>query len=365
MRSKSMKSIALLAGVFAVNALSVAAEPAKLNVLNWSELIPQDTVVEYGKAQGVKVQYDIMDSDDSLEAKLMAGNSGYDVVYPSSSFMIKQIKAGAYEPIDWSKLPNGKNLDPALLAKLQTHDPKNEFGVPFLWGTDGMLVNVKKVKAILGEDFDLNTWDLLFKPEVVSKLKSCGVSVLDSPQDVFSLMLRYLGKDANTDNPEDYQLAYEQLVKIWPSISQVTSTPRDPITRGDTCIAMAWSGDAGVVQRIITENKLDMEVRYITPKNQTPIWFTMMGIPKDSKNKQQAYEWINYLLDAKVATSLTEYNSYPSAVLAAQQTGQTINDGRYAPSAEEINTFYVFESIPPRTIQVMTRFWRKLYTSGG
>lgn len=361
MRSNAnTRAALLLVGTFTLATSALAAERAQLNVLNWSELIPQATIDDFSQPRALQLHYDILDSDDTLEAKLLAGNSGYDVVYPTSSFMVKQVKAGAYQELDWSKLPNSRYLDPALLKKLQSHDPQNKYGVPFLWGTDGMLVNVKKVKAILGDDFDLNTWDLLFKPEVVSKLKGCGVSMLDSPQDVFALILRYLGKNPSSENPDDYQAAFAQLQKVWPALTQVTSTARDPITRGDLCVAMAWSGDAGVVQRVVRENKLDMDIRYITPAKQTPIWFTMMGIPKDAKNKEAAYSWINYLLDPHVASTLTQYNTYPSAVMRAQQVGQVANDGRYAPSAEEIESFYVFESISPRITKIMTRYWRKL-----
>jgi putrescine transport system substrate-binding protein len=364
MRSNAYNRAALLlVGTLTLATSPLAAERAQLNVLNWSELIPQASIDAFSQPHGLQLHYDILDSDDTLEAKLLAGNSGYDVVYPSSSFMVKQAKAGAYQELDWAKIPNSRHLDPALLKKLQSHDPQNKYGVPFLWGTDGMLVNVKKVQAILGADFDLNTWDLLFKPEVVNKLKGCGVSMLDSPQDVFSLMLRYLGKNPSSENPDDYQAAFDQLKLVWPAVTQVTSTSRDPITRGDLCVAMAWSGDAGVVQRIVRENKLDMDIRYITPKDQTPIWFTMMGIPKDAKNKAAAYSWINYLLDPQVASTLTAYNTYPSAVMRAQQVGQAANDGRYAPSAEEIESFYVFEPISPRTTKVMTRYWRKLATA--
>lgn len=364
MRIRVSQPAALLcASLLALSAPALQAQEAVLNVLNWSELISPEVQTAFSQQHGIKLHYDILDSDDTLESKLLAGHSGFDVVYPSSSYMVKQAQAGAYQALDWSKISNRGQLDPALLKKLEMHDPQNKFGVPFLWGTDGMLVNVTKVQAILGKDFDLNSWDLLFNPEVVSKLKGCGVSLLDSPQDVFSVMLKYLGRDPSSENPDDYQAAFAQLKKIWPSIRQVNSTPRDPVARGEVCVAMAWSGDAGVMQRIVQENKLDMEIRYVTPKNQTPIWFTMMGIPQDAANKDHAYAWINYLLDPQVATQLSAYNSYPSAVTAAQLAGREAKDGRYAPTAQEIESFYVFAPISNKTVRVMTRYWRQLYTA--
>lgn len=363
MRIRVSQPAALLcASLLALSAPALQAQEPVLNVLNWSELISPEVQTAFSQQHGIKLHYDILDSDDTLESKLLAGHSGFDVVYPSSSYMVKQAQAGAYQALDWSKISNRGQLDPALLKKLEMHDPQNKFGVPFLWGTDGILVNVEKVQAILGKDFDLNTYDLLFKPEVVSQLKSCGVSFLDSPQDVFALMLAYLGKNPSSENPDDYKAAYEQLKKVWPSIRQVNSTPRDPVARGELCVAMAWSGDAGVMQRIVRENKLDMQVRYITPKNQTPIWFTMIGIPKDAANKANAYAWINHLLDPQVATELSNYNSYPSAVTAAQVAGRNASDGRYAPSAEEIESFFVFAPLGNKTVRLMTRYWRQLYT---
>ena len=265
-------TLLMLAASCSTLPFSLHAADNNLNILNWSELVSPETQAAFSKQTGIKLHYDILDSDDTLEGKLLAGNSGFDVVYPSSSYMVKQVKAGAYAPIDWSKIPNRVNLDPALMQKLAKHDPDNRYGVPFLWGTDGMLVNVSKVQEILGKDFDLNSWDLLFKPEVVSQLKSCGVSVLDSPQDVFQVALKYMGRNPNSENPDDYKAAYEMLKQVWPNYRQVNSTPRDPVARGEVCVAMAWSGDAGVMQRIVGENQLDMEIRYITPKNQTPIW---------------------------------------------------------------------------------------------
>ncbi len=352
----------LLAGVCSLLPASLLAQPQTLNVLNWSELISPQTQAAFTQQTGIQLHYDILDSDDTLESKLLAGNSGFDVVYPSSSYMVKQVKAGAYAPIDWSRIANRGNLDPALLAKLAKHDPGNQFGVPFLWGTDGMLVNVTRVQEILGKEVNLESWDLLFKPELVSKLKACGVSVLDSPQDVFQVALKYLGRDPNSENPDDYRAAFELLKKVWPDYRQVNSTPRDPVARGEVCVAMAWSGDAGVMQRIVGENKLDMQIRYITPKNQTPIWFTMMGIPRDAQNKEAAYAWINYLLDPQVAIATSDYNTYPSAVSQAQRAARDAKDGRYAPSEEEIASFFISEPISSKTVRVMTRYWRQLFT---
>lgn len=363
MKTKTARiSRLLMAGACCCFALSAQADSPVLHVLNWSELIPQTVQQGYSQQHGTQMTYDILDSDDALEGKLLTGNSGYDVVYPSSSYMEKQVKAGVYEPLDWSQIPNRVHLDPLLLQKLEVHDPGNRFGVPFLWGTNGILVNVAKVRAILGDEVELNTQALLFDPEVVSQLSRCGVSFLDSPQDVFTMALAYLGRDPNSEDLQDYEAAYTQLQKVWPHIRQVNSTYRDQIARGDICVAMAWSGDAGVINRIVRENDLDLDIRYFTPRGQTPIWFTMMGIPKDARNKSAAYQWINYLLQPDIATEVAEYNGYPSSVKAAQEAARALKDGRYAPSEAEIRDFYMSGSIEPKTVRVMTRYWRKLHS---
>lgn len=358
---RRLKGLALIA-ICGLHAVSAQATEQALNVLNWSELIPSELQRNFTQQFNTRLTYDILDSDDALEGKLLTGNSGYDVVYPSSSYMTKQIKAGAYLPLDWSKIPNRVHLDPQLLEKLKMHDPDNRHGVPFIWGTNGILINVEKVQAILGKDADLSSHALLFDPQVVSKLAKCGVSFLDSPQDVFTMVLAYLGRDPNSNKVEDYQAAFAQLQQVWPHIKQINSTYRDQITRGDICVAMAWSGDAGMINRIVRENQLDMQIRYITPRGKTPIWFTMMGIPADAQNTEAAYQWINYLLEPTVATQVSEYNSYPSAVSEAQAVGRAIKDGRYAPEDEEIASFYISGTIEPKTVRVMTQYWRRLYS---
>lgn len=358
---RRLKGLAHIA-IFGLHALSAQAAEQAPNVLNCSELIPSELQRNFTQKFKTRLTYDILDSDDALEGKLLTGNSGYDVVYPSSSYMTKQIKAGAYLPLDWSKIPSRVHLDPRLLEKLNMHDPDNRHGVPFIWGTNGILINVEKVQAILSKDADLSSHALLFDPQVVSKLAKCGVPFLDSPQDVFTMVLAYLGRDPNSNKVEDYQAAFAQLQQVWPHIKQINSTYRDQITRGDICAAMAWSGDAGVINRIVRENQLEMQFRYMTPRGQAPIWFTIMGIPADAKNTEAAYQWINYLLEPTVATQVSEYNSYPSAVSEAQAVGRAIKDSRYAPEDEEIASFYISGTIEPKTVSVMTQYWRRLYS---
>ncbi len=234
-------------------ALALAAGPAlargELNVLIWSDYFPRDAAAEFAKAQDLSIRYAILDSDDTLQAKLLSGRSGYDVVYPSSTYIGKQIEAGVYQELDWSKIPNRINLDPELMKKVAAQDPGNRFGVPYVWGTDGMVVNATLVAQVLGKDVPLDSWDLLFKPELVAKLHRCGVSIVDQASDVFPTVLAYMGRNPNSKNASDYWDAYQVLRKIRPYVDQFSTTYLNDVAGGDICIAMGWSGDAGMIRR--------------------------------------------------------------------------------------------------------------------
>ncbi|MFQ9623473.1 MAG: extracellular solute-binding protein, partial [Enterobacteriaceae bacterium] len=190
--------------LMAVSAGSLAAEQKTLHVYNWSDYIAPDTVANFEKETGIKVVYDVFDSNEVLEGKLMAGSTGFDLVVPSASFLERQLAAGVFQPLDKSKLPNWKNLDPEVLKLVAKHDPDNKYAMPYLWATTGIGYNVDKVKAVLGKDAPLNSWDLVLKPENLEKLKSCGVSFLDAPEEIFATVLNYLGKDPNSTKADDY-----------------------------------------------------------------------------------------------------------------------------------------------------------------
>lgn len=331
-----------------------------LNVLTWSDyFVGPEAVADFARAEGINIKYGILDSDDTLQAKLLSGHSGYDVVYPSSTYFAKQIGAGVYEPLDWNKIPNRANLDPVLMKKLATQDPGNRFGVPYVWGTDGIIVNTTRAREALGKDAPLDTWDLLFKPELVSRLHRCGVSLVDSASDVFPVVLSYMGRDPNSKNPADYQAAYELLRSVRPYIDQFSSTYLNDVAGGDMCVTMGWSGDAGIIRRRAAKAHQKFEIRYFTPKGQTGLWFTVMGIPKDSTNKENAYKWINHMIDVKVAAGITSAITYPTAVPAAKAllSPELGADPTVYPPDDAIREFFFFAPIDPDILHQITKLW--------
>jgi spermidine/putrescine-binding protein len=316
-------------------------------------------VASFAKAEDINIKYSIVDADDTIQAKLLAGHSGFDVVYPSSTYFAKQAEAGVFEALDWSKIPNRPNLDPLLMKKLESQDPGNKYGVPYVWGTDGIVVNVTRASAALGANAKYDSWDLLFNPQVVSKLHACGVSLVDSASDVFPVVLAYLGLDPNSKKIADYKKAYEALRKIRPYVDQFSTTYINDVAGGDMCVSFAWSGDAGMIRRRAQQAHQGFDIRYVAPKGQTGLWFTMMGIPKDAPNKENAYKWVNHMIDVKVAAGITDSITYPTAVPAAKPLirPELSADPTIFPPQDAMRDFFVFAPIEPDILRQITKMW--------
>ncbi|NYH13577.1 spermidine/putrescine-binding protein [Paraburkholderia bryophila] len=245
-RIRAIAMAAISAALLNVVSQPARAEDNELNVYNWSEYIAPDTVPNFQKATGIHVRYDSYDSDDTLQTKLLAGGSAYDVVVPTSNYLSQQIQAGVYQKLDKSKIPNLANLDPTLMKMVSAADPGNQYSVPWAWGTTGIGYNVEAVRKRLGDNPPVDSWALLFNPDNLAKLKSCGVSLLDAPDAAFAAVLQSMGRDPNSNNPADYQAAYEVLKKIRPYVTQFSSAGyADDLVNGDVCIVLGWSGDVG------------------------------------------------------------------------------------------------------------------------
>ena len=300
---------ATLALACAGASVAFAADPKVLNVYNWSDYIADDTIKNFEKETGIKVNYDNYDSNEVLMAKLVAGNSGYDIVVPSSHFAKLQIEGGLLQKLDRSRLTNWGNLDPTLLKQLETVDPGNQYLVDWLWGYVTVGINKDKVKAALGDmPMPDNAWSLIFDPKYASKLKSCGINFLDSASEVLPVALLYVGKPAYSTNAADYDAAAKMLKSIRPYVTRFSSSGYiNDLAGGSLCAVMGYSGDINIARaRALEANpKQPPAIEALIPKSDATLFFDTMAIPKDAKNVGNALLFINYILRPEVAASLT------------------------------------------------------------
>lgn len=289
---------------------SIAKETKRIHVYNWSDYIAEDTIIEFEKKTGIKVSYDVFDSNELLEGKILAGSTGYNILFPSSSFLARQIESGIFQKLDKTKLSNYKNLDPELMYKVQQHDPLNRYAIPYLWATTGIGFNTEKVKQILGKNVPLDSWDLVFNINNLKKLSSCGVSFLDSPEEMFATALHYLKKNPNSTNAIDYKEATDNLfLKIRPYIRYFHSSHYiNDLASGNTCVAVGWAGDMLQTKSIAKKNKND--ISYVIPKEGALAFFDMIAIPSDATNIEETYKFINYLLEPSVIAKISNKTFY-------------------------------------------------------
>jgi len=351
--------------MLAVAGLSIAvgAQAAgTVHIYNWSDYIGESTLADFQKETGIKPVYDVFDSNETLEGKLLAGRTGYDVVVPSNHFLGKQIKAGAFQKLDKSQLPNYSNLDPVLLKRLEQNDPGNLYAVPYLWGTNGIGYNVDKVKAVLGVD-TIDSWGVLFEPENIKKLQSCGVAFLDSADEMMPTVLNYMGLNANSTNAEDYKKAEAKLLAVRPYVTYFHSSKYiADLANGDICVAIGFSGDIFQAKNRAEEAKKGVNIAYSIPKEGGALWFDMLAIPKDSANAKEAHAFINYLLKPEVIAQVSDYVGYanpnPGSDKLMEQSIRT--DEAVYPPQEVLDKTYVSVELPPNIQRLMTRSWTKV-----
>jgi putrescine transport system substrate-binding protein len=294
-----------------------AAEEKVLNVYNWSDYIDPSVIEAFQKETGIAVTYDVFDSNEVLETKLLTGNSGYDVVVPSAYFLERQIKAGVFRKLDPALLPNLSNLDPALQVRVAQHDPGNEHGVVYMWGTTGIGYDAGKLAAIL-PDAPVDSWSLIFDPAIIAKFKDCGVSLLDDPTDMVSTVLLWLGKDPNSQSEADLAQAEATLLAIRPYIRSIHSSQYiEDLANGEVCIAVGYSGDILQAQDRAEEAGKDADIRYSIPKEGALMWFDTLAIPADAPHPGNAHAFIDYLLRPDVAAANSNFVYYANANAAA------------------------------------------------
>ena len=356
-----LKRCLLLAASVLIVSGDVVAE--NVRVLNWSDYIAKDTLTHFHERTGVDVTYDVFDSNEVLEAKLLSGNSGYDVVAPTSEFLARQIKAGAFIKLDKSLLPNWKNLDPSLLTKLQSHDKGNQYAVPYMWGTTGVGYNKELVEKALGKDAPVNSWALIFDPENIKKLAPYGVAFLDAPTEILPAALSYLGLDPNSTNPKDYEKAEAVVAAIRPYITYFHSSRYiTDLANGDVAVAIGWSGDVLMAADRSDEAGHTFHIKYSIPKEGAGVWFDMLAIPAGAKNIQEAHKFLNYLMEPKVIADISSYVAYANpnpASIPYMDEEITSNTGIY-PDEETFKRLYSFNEIPPKLNRVITRAWNRI-----
>lgn len=302
----------------APKASAAAAEEEKvLNVYNWSDYIEASVIEGFTKETGIKVQYDVFDSNEMLETKLLAGNTGYDIVVPSASFLNRQLQAGVHQKLDKSLLPNLKNIDPSIAQRIEAFDKGNEHSVNYMWGTSGVGYNVKKIAERM-KDAPVDSFAMFYDPKVVSKFADCGVTILDAPSEVIGTVLIYLGKDANSEKPEDLAAAEAVLKAVRPYIKNFHSSNYiEQLANGEICLALGWSGDVLQAATRAEEAKNGVELSYSIPKEGAVMFFDQLAIPKDAKHPKNAHLFIDYLLRPEVAAKNSSYISYANANAAS------------------------------------------------
>jgi putrescine transport system substrate-binding protein len=293
------------------------AEEKVLNVYNWSDYVDPAVIEAFTKETGIQVRYDVFDSNEVLETKLLTGNSGYDVVVPSAYFLERQIQAGVFRKLDPAQLPNLKNLDPSLAGRVAAHDPGNEHSVIYMWGTTGIGYDAAKVKSIM-PDAPVDSWRLVFDPAVVSKFKDCGVSFLDDPTDMVATMLLWLGKDPNSQSEADLEAASAALLAVRPYIRSIHSSQYiEDLANGEICIAVGYSGDMLQARDRAAEAGKAVDVRYSIPEEGALMWFDTLAIPADAKHPGNAHKFIDYLLRPDVAAANSNFVNYATVNAAA------------------------------------------------
>ncbi len=294
-----------------------AASGQVVNVYNWSDYIDPEVIKAFEQETGIKVRYDVFDSNEVLETKLLTGNSGYDVVVPSAYFLERQVKAGVFAALDKSKLPGLANIDPDLAARAARHDPGNEHSVVYMWGTTGIGFDRAKVKAIM-PDAPVDSWKLIFDPAVLARFKDCGVSMLDDPTDMVGTALLYLGKDPNSESEADLKAAEDVLMKIRPFIRTIHSSQYiDQLANGELCIVVGYSGDVLQASDRAAEAGKPLDIGYSIPKEGALMWFDTLAIPADAAHKDTAHRFIEYLLKPEVAARNSDFVNFANANAAA------------------------------------------------
>ncbi|HEX4407276.1 MAG TPA: polyamine ABC transporter substrate-binding protein [Xanthobacteraceae bacterium] len=335
-----------------------------VNYYNWSDYQDPTVLDAFTKETGIVARYDTFDSNDTLEAKLLAGKSGYDVVVPSAYFLARQIQAGIFQKLDKSKLPNLTNLWPEIAKRLSVYDPGNQYAVDYMWGTTGIGYNFKKVKEIFGPDAVIDSWDYVFDPDKIAKFKNCGIHLLDSSDDIMPAALHYLHLDPNSGDPADLEKATALLIKIRPYVRKFHSSEYlNALATGEICFVVGFSGDVIQSKKRAAEAKSGVEIGYAIPKEGAQLWFDNFAIPKDAPNVVEAHELINFLIKPEIAAKNTNYVSYANGDTPGPLIDKSIRDDRAVyPDDATMAKLYTIVAHDAKTQRLVNRMWTRIKT---
>ena len=344
--------------------IATAQQHRVVNVYNWSDYVDPSVLDDFSKKTGIAVRYDTFDSSDTLEAKLLAGQSGYDVVVPTGYFLAREIAAGIFQKLDKSKLSNLVNAWPEITNRLAAYDPGNQYAVNYMWGTTGIGYSVKDVHRILGPAAALDSWDDLFNPDKIKRFKDCGVHFLDSSDDIMPSVLRYLHLDPNSSNPADLERAADALTKIRPYVRKFHSSEYiNALATGEICLALGYSGDIKQAQKRAAQAHSGIEIDYTIPNEGAPLWFDNLAIPKDAPHAGEAHELINYLLEPQVAAKNTNFVSYANGDRPSPLIDKAILDDRTIyPDEATMAKLFTIAAHDLRTQRLVNRLWTRMKT---
>ncbi|MDF2235814.1 polyamine ABC transporter substrate-binding protein [Albimonas sp. CAU 1670] len=365
MTSKTALSLLAAAAAANVAGAAFAAEEPVLNIYNWSDYIAEDTIEKFEAATGIKVTYDVYDSNEVLEAKMMAGSSGYDVVVPTGDFLARQIAAGVYQPLDKSLLPNLANMDAALMERLANFDEGNAHAVVYLWGTTGIGYNTAKIAERLGDDAPTDSWSLVFDEANAAKLADCGITLLDAPTEVIPAAMNYLGLDPRSTKKDDIEAAEALLKTIAPHVRYFHSSQYiNDLANGDVCLSVGWSGDIFQARDRAAEADNGVEIAYVIPKEGALMWMDTLAIPADAPHPENAHKFIDFVMDAQITADITNYVWYANANTASMDMveAEIKEDPGIFPSDEAKQHLWTAMVYDAKTDRLVNRAWTSIKT---
>lgn len=339
------------------------AHAEEVRVYNWSDYIDEELLTKFEEETGIDLIYDVFDSNELLETKMLAGGSGYDVVVPSGTFLQRQIQAGSFQKLDKSKLPNLGNMWDVVEQRTAQYDPGNDYSINYMWGTTGIGVNVGKVQEILGPDAPIDSWELIFNPDNISKLAECGVHMLDAPAEMIPAALKYIGENPDSHDPDVIAKTEPVFMAIRPHIQKFHSSEYiNALANGDICVAVGWSGDILQARDRAAEADNGVEVAYNAPKEGAQMWFDQMAIPVDAPNPDAAHKFLNFIMDAENMAAASNYVYYANGNEASKDylIEDVIGDPAIYPSEEALNNLFTTTPWDPRVQRTVTRLWTKI-----